>query len=647
MSRGGNGPYKGGPGSSGPRAGRPPVEVRYELKGDPSRERRDRPAPPVADYARPVTDIRIDGGTAFGLLTDASAWRPEFRALVDRLLRMQHDRARSEVALDPDELPNVTTPLPRLPEGRKPQRGLAGVLMSDEGDAVDFIARGFSERFGLPVCDINIGGRSITFFYHDRAFVRLMRRVDTDGRVRWYLRVEAKAPELYQRGFYEWARTWLGYFSWLTGAGWAEICDFRRIGWATAQAHANADYVGIHFVYEDALDVTAARKRTVFGRQLMDDDDDAGDGEAERDFDELLEEIELDDDDELDGDEDDDEVLAGDHDRRHPLSHRPLRQRFEEPPPGFMQTFQVGRKSSDVLLVGYRKGDEQREVARIDPAASRYAALWRAHGWDPDLDGDPFRIEVRLRKKGLIYRHIDRDEIAYDFRDPALLADEHALRVLWAAITTRRRVVDRTATRQRRCPTDPRWRIVQSVCKRPPIAEIRQVAHEVAALTRGERLVKGQKRVFDAVQDLALYEAGVGLEHRSDFAASLRRLADRVERGAIELEGLGRGVLPHPWRASKALRRKPALVQFFADELGEHVQVYQAELRAYGGLGGIPIDELLPLIAKEQEEDDGKHQSSGAVGEPRSGPGSSSDEQRRRGVHAESGDVEEVHEEEW
>lgn len=544
-----------------PRARRSPrvdgvIPVRYEVKGDPNRKKRTREAPAPAKHARPITPLMTDGGTKFGLETDRELWHPEFNRLVDHLLELQRERIDPTKQPDPNGVPNMALPLP--PRPRPYQRGLAGVLQDPA--TVDYTTRGFDAQ---PVAIVGIEGTTITFHFRDRAYVRLMRRYGTQkawsgAKPCYYIHVEVKHREVYARGLREWMRTWLGYFSWLTTGEWMEVEGLRRIGWTTTQWHVNADFVGLEWTWEDSLDVTSVRKRTLFGKQGQDEN-------------------------EVEDDEDD--------------------EGWADAPPGFIQTFEFGRKSSDVLIVGYRKGDEQREAKGIDPAASAYAAWWRMFGhWNPKRDGDPFRVECKARKKGLIYRSEDDDEILYDFRDPALLLDDVAVKSFWQACTGRRRLVNRTAKKLRTCETDARWAIVQAAAgfeKRP---EIRQLPHLVAQLTRDERVAKARRKFMDAAQDLALLEYGVGIDQPMDFAAVFHHFGDEVAARRMVVEGHGEGILTNAWSAEKALKRKPAQVEFFARELIDRHEGFEDMLLKRGGTGGTPFYKILDSQRQRPEQ---------------------------------------------
>lgn len=542
-----------GPVVSRREAGARGVHVRYTLKGDPERRRRHRAAPAPATWARPITGLMTDGGTRFGLLCSRDTWHPYFARLVDFLLDEQRKRNDPDLELHEfEELPAVRTPLPRLPTAMH--------AWADDDGALDWRRFGFGREsgFGEPVAVVGLEGRSITLHFRDRAFVRLQRRRAPDGTSAWYVTVEAKHKELYARGVYEWCRTWLGYFSWLCLGRWHAVAQQRGAGWTTTAWHLNVDFVGLSWSWEDALDVTAVRKRRLYGRQAADVDNESP------------------------GRDDDD----------------------DDAPPGWMQTWELGTDSSDIKVVGYKKGEEQRQAKGVDPAATAYAVHWRKHGWDPQREGDPFRVELRARKKGLVYRHVDREEVIFDFRDPLTVCDVEAQRAFWSYVTGRRRFVERTHAKVRTCPTDERWRIVQGAARVEARTDMRQLPHLVAELTRCERVIKDRRKLFDALLDLALDENGVGLEAPADIAAALRELADRVASGEVEVHELGKGILANAWVASKAVRRKAARTEFFAGALVEHQPHYQAELRARGGAGGVSVFELLgpPIHRSDHDE---------------------------------------------
>lgn len=567
---------------------RKPIDVILECKTpDPKvRRRRDAPAPVPAEHARCISALHTDGSTKFACYTDRQLWNPRWALLFDKLLDLQAQQQLEEDDVrDPELPPDVLVPLPPLPsDGRK--LGLAGVLEATGEKAIDYRTRGFGMLEGLPIAHVNVSGRAIVLHFVDRCYVTITRRRDPkEQRSRWYVKLDAKARELYERGDREWMRTWLGLWSWLLFGTWAEPGSgkFRELGWGTTIWHVNSDFVGLEFVNEDALDVTATRKRTLWGKT----------DRPEWDVD--------DEDEDLDGPEDDDDEDDGDADEDVRKAE-------------WMQTMDLGRIGSDIRVIGYKKGDHCREVKRVEPAASKYGPRWRAEGdYDQPRDGDPYRVEIRARKKGLVYRHKDRDEVIYDFRDPDMLLHDEARRAFWAYVTGRRRVAVREPGPRggvrplRKCATDPRWLIVQAAAQREARADIRQMPHLVANLTRAEREVKSAYKLFEAVQTLSLIRNGTAIVEPIDFAAELELLAQRLRSGELVLDGLGRGTLPHPLQPSQSIRRKPALVQFFARELVGLHEPHAEALRQRGGTGGCSVFDMLPIPPEPEEDDPPDH----------------------------------------
>jgi hypothetical protein len=550
---------------------------------------------PLPVRTRPVTGLRTDGGTAFCVWSDGVTWNERLQMTVDALLA-----AHARDDLDPEELADMQLPLPCLPGGDAP--GLSGLLVEDGRLFVDWRTRGFGTDDGFPVAQVHVQGRSIVFHFRDRAFCRLMQRRDLkSGQFRWYLRVEAKHRELYSRDVGPWMETWLGYWSWLLFGEWTPVHRLRGLhGWTTTQWHVNCDYVGLTFSSDDSPHFVGPRDHEVIGGK---DEDDPGFSRFEA---------------RTRNDEDDDEPL------------------------NWAQTLVFGRKTSDVMVVGYKKGDQLRQAKKIDPSASAYAVHWRARGWDPKVDGDPFRIEVRTRKKGLVYRELDSERIAYDFRDPALLCDDAAVRSYWAHVTGQRRLVTRapicracegtgrTRVMQRecrrcdgrgrcyedrvtRCPTDPRWCVVQSAAELDERPEIRQMPHEVAEKTRAERVAFDQWQLLRAAQHYMADRYGTVFHSSSDVAAVFKYIGEDFEAhiagGTFDPNNIGERIFAHPKSLEKEAKRCVARVQLFLGELtGLHDEL-EPRLRELGGDGGQSIFELCgppaPLIDDNTEQETG------------------------------------------
>lgn len=526
--------------------------------------RRATPGPAPSSRARPVTGLRTDGGSSFAVWSDLETWHPFFRGIVEAALAWQQRRDNAERWDDDVEPPDVQLPLPALPSDAN-SIGLAGVL---DPDAVDWRLRGFGGDFGFPLASVEVsrGGRCIVLHFRNRAYVTLGRRMEkSTRRVRWYCHVQAKHAELYGRDLGPWMVTWLGYFSWLLFGQWTPPHELRsRWGWTTTQWHLNADFVGLQFDARDSRYFVGVRGRDVMGHNVEDDDEGDDDGEGPDD---------------------------------------------DEDAPGWEQTFNFGRKTSDVFVRGYKKGDEIREVKNLRPESSAFAGLWRLHGWDPRLDGDPFRVEFVFRKKGLVYRRKVGEEVLYDFRDPALLLVDEARRELWAYATTKRRLVDGQARRARECETDPRWAVVQSAAERPARVDMRQMPHGVVEMLQHERATRDERGLLDALQSWAMDEHNTVLVEPSDFIAAARIWAETRAREVVEGRWnrdslgvdddgtptlvFGRDIFPTPWRSREVARRKVHRVQFFHALIIDKHEAFAEALRSHGGTGGCTTLELL------------------------------------------------------
>lgn len=469
---------------------------------------------------RAIAGLRTDGGTAFCRDGGDHMWLPEWKRLIELL---QRDRTIAEEQHERREGLRVALPIPRV-AGQ-------GELDFHEYESV----RDFAGP--RPIAEVTIDGprrERFTFHVADRCYVHLVERADLDtGELTWRVRVEAKARELYADGLERWMSRWLGLFSWLLTGKWPAIDELAEIGWRTTQWHLNADFVGIDFDDNDARRFIGVRKCTKYGR---------GSTIAEQ-------------------------VLRGAADARV----------FDGAcSSAWVQTIALGRKSSDSQMVIYRKGDQLREAKRVDPRASMYAPLWQANGWDPEHDGDPLRVELRLRKKGLQYQD-SRGTTLWDFRDPALLLRKSAVRELWWHHTWKRRLIVPKYQRKRENKDDPRWEVVRALGL--PVADVRQVPHKVRELTRDERIAKD---VYDAVQ------AAVRWAGRSAVAAptfdvvgdALVAIGRRLQAG--EARDL-LAPLPAMPDLEAAVERAGASSQFFREQAEANRDVMIAELDAARG----------------------------------------------------------------
>lgn len=422
---------------------------------------------------RAVAGLRTDGGTAFCRDGGEHEWQPTWKRIVDLLRR---DRGIAEEAAERREGLRIALPVPRV-TGQ-------GELDFHEVEAVkDFAGP-------RPIAEVRIDGprrERLTFHVPDRCYVRLDERTDdVSGEVVWRVRVECKARELYADGLERWMSRWLGLWTWMLTGSWPSLDDLAALGWRTTQWHVNADFVGFDISDEDARNFVGVRKFSKYGRGAV---------VAE-------------------------EQLRGAVDSRIFESARSC---------AWVQTIVLGRKSSDSQLVVYRKGDQIRETKRCEPRKFFYAPLWLANGWDPDRDGDPTRVELRLRKKGL--RYLDRVGGAprFDFRDPSLLLRQASVRELWRHHMWKRRLVQpEDSTRIRRSEIDPRWDVVLQLGT--PSVGMKQIPREVRELTRDERIARD---VYDALQAAVRYAArsGVATPTYAEAGDALVAIGRRLQDG--------------------------------------------------------------------------------------------------------------------
>lgn len=474
---------------------------------------------------RAIAALRTDGGTAFCL--DVAPWaiRPELERLLELLRR---DRPADVEAQERKEGIVVELPMPR-----RRWHGQAGLGFDSESSSAsdDPWRHQWGPDVPAPLARVTVDGRQsqhLTFWIEDRCHARLDERTDPDtGEVIWRCRLEAKARELYADGLAVWLERWLGLWSWLLTGHWASpgTGEFASIGWRTTQWHVNADFVFLDFDSQDTRHFVRLRKFSEHGR--------------------TKEEIEW------EGVE-----AAG-------SSACP-----------WLETLTIGRKSSDTQVCIYRKGEQLRSAKKVEPRASMYAPLWEANGWDPDLDGDPTRVEIRLRKKGLQQRHRGRD---LDFRDPDLLLNRWAVRTVWGGVMERRRLVLPGWTRVVNAQTDPRWTVVQEVGL--PAPDLRQVPRKVREMTREERLAKD-------LRDLTLGAARLASRHGVGIRA-WREIGDVLAVVGRELQVDGApavlAALPRAPDLVAASKRAAVTSQFFEDQAREAMAVFVERLDSARG----------------------------------------------------------------
>lgn len=471
---------------------------------------------------KPIAALRTDGGTAFCRDCGQHEWLGAWNRLVEML---QRERSIADEAFERREGLRVALPVPRV-NGQ-------GELDFHEVESVQDFAG------PRPLAEVTIDGprrERLTFHVPDRAFIRFDEKGDPDtGELRWRVRVEAKARELYADGLERWVSRWLGLCTWLTSGTWPALDELApRFGWRTTQWHVNSDFSGIDFDDEDARRFVGVRKYTKHGR---------GPTIAEQ-------------------------ALRGIVDQRI------VESTIASP---WVQTLVLGRKSSDSQLVIYRKGDQIREAKRMDPEKFFYAPLWKANGWDPTADGDPLRVELRLRKKGLQYKGADGRDL-WDFRDPMMLLKHQAVRELWWHHTFKRRLIlPQSATRKKRAKGDPRWEVVRGVGV--PRFDARQIPREVRELTRDERIARD---VYDALQAAVKWSArsGIAAETYSDVGDALVAMGRRLQRG--EARSLLCPLVAEP-DLGAAVERAAASTQFFRKQAQANTEGMADELDAARG----------------------------------------------------------------
>ncbi len=118
-----------------------------------------------------------------------------------------------------------------------------------------------------------------------------------------------------------------------------------------------------------------------------------------------------------------------------------------------LETMNFGTRRSPISLCIY---DKDLQIARKKGGDdTAYRALHKENGWDGMAPRR--RVEFRVCGRGLQLYDEDTGEYL-DFRDPAVLANRMAMRVLWVLLAYKKRLVlPDTATRKERRHTDPRW----------------------------------------------------------------------------------------------------------------------------------------------------------------------------------------------
>lgn len=433
---------------------------------------------------RPIARLRTDGGTTFCIRSDASDWHPEFRKTFEWLVNMPAEERRRRKTN-----PIVGLPLPSVP-GRAPGLAFAGSTDEDEPDprVLGWGQEARDNPYGprVPVEAWVTGGDTPCLHFHaaDRAFITMYQRKDAEGIVKWECRVQCKARELYADGLNLWMVRWLGALGWLLAGRYCLPSDSHALGWRTTQWHINSDFVGLHFRTEDAWKVCGWLSGSCYG--------DTAKAESRR------EEAHL--------------------------------EQFKKANPYFASTVYLGRLTSDTCMVVYQKSEQLRDEKQVDPTKSMYAPEWKANGWDGELDVT--RVELRLRKKALIYVDPVSHDVLYDFRDPNMLLAAEARRHVWQYVTSKRRLVcpEHAKSRLTRSPVDPAWLRVIRLGYDAPDKDIRQIPRSVRALTREERMGKAQ---YNAMLQAFAFASqhGAALKSWQDVGATLIAMGERMLEG--------------------------------------------------------------------------------------------------------------------
>lgn len=500
--------------------------------------------PHVVDVATPrcISAQQVDGATAFCIdIRDQSRMRPEFRNLLEVLRRERHPSVDAA-----ERREGIFVELPMPDRGPAPDLGFAGVgsVAPDHPLAAngnDPWRHHWGPAVPAPVCLATVDGvqrQSITLYAEDRCFVRLREAVDPDtGEVVWQVRLEAKARELMQWGPEIWVERWLGLWSWLLVGVWIQPDEAASLGWRTTMLHINSDFVNLRL-----RSVDAARFLKVLRYQRW--------GEVH-------------------------ESVV------HEKVSEQGRARFP-----WTETLELGRRRSDVQLVLYRKGNQLRLTKNVDPAESFYAPVWEANGWKPGVDPDPFRVEFKLRKKGL---QMFAGGHALDFRDPALVCSAEARALAWGGLAWNRRLVLDDNPKPDRRTLDPRWRAVIDAGE--PTKRLRQVARDVAELTQQERRAKALREVaLGAVKWAAC--SGVATESWTELGDVVGVLGERLrESGQPEvMKAMGAKL-----DLSAASKRSASSALFFETDARADFEAFVDDLNRVRGwtLTRVDVFELL------------------------------------------------------
>lgn len=448
-----------------------------------------------------IARLRTDGGTTFCIKTNASDWHPDFRKTFEWLVNQTAEQRRAR----------KTNPIVGLPVPSVPGRGQGDAFATDD-DSPDPRMLGWADAARdnpfaprVPVEAWVTGGDTPCLHFHaaDRMFVTMYQRTEPaegpgqKGVTKWECRVQCKARELYADGLNLWMVRWLGLWGWLLAGRYCLPSEAHALGWRTTQWHVNSDFTGLHMLTEDAWKVCGWLSGRAYG--------DGGAAENRR------------------------EASAV---HRRELAHI---EEFKKANPNFANTLYLGRLTSDTCLVVYKKTEQLADEKQVEAAASMYAPEWRANGWDGH--SDITRVELRLRKKALIYVDPESHDVLFDFRDPAMLLKPEARRHVWQYVTSKRRLTCPANERSRltRAMVDPAWMNVIRLGYDAPNKDIRQIPRNVRALTRQERLAKSQHQAMLAAVKFAA-QNGAALKNWREVGEVLVAVGNRMRKHGAPAE---------------------------------------------------------------------------------------------------------------
>lgn len=424
---------------------------------------------------RTMARLRTDGGTSFVIRSKSATWHSDFRHTFDWAFERWHMREKGK--------PEVMLPLPRL--GRAPCLAFEGANENKAAERLDPRFLGWGHEVAPPKVTVTVRGRdTIEFFCADRAHVTFSRKTDDKGESEWECRIQVKAREVYADGLGLWMRRWLGLWGWILKGKWCRTDELHDQGWNCSYWHLNSDFADLHV---EALDLW-------FFQGWRGGSQNAKDRRLDQDS------------------------------------------KLKKAHPYFTESLYLGQGNSDATILIYRKSEQLRSAKEVEPAHSLYAPLWRENDWDGEENIT--RVELRLRKKGLQYVDPRTRELVYDFRDPAMLLNEEAVRNVWQFVTTKRRLTCPRSPSERkritRAYTDPAWLEVISLGLEPNfVPDLRQLPRRVREMTRQERLAKDQLKAMLLAFDFAARH-GATLGSYEDVGDVLIAMGKRFKEGEPE-----------------------------------------------------------------------------------------------------------------